>query len=115
MLPRENRISKTEYPTLLKQSRYFVLDGTTIKHAVSEKGPKFSIVISAKVSKKAVKRNLIRRIFSENIKKADLLAKIGKKALFIYVSKELGLMSRYKINQKSEDLVNKICLFFQKS
>jgi len=115
MLPRENRITKAEYPTLLKQSRYFVLEGTTIKHAASEKGPKFSIVISAKVSKKAVKRNLIRRIFSENIKKADLMTKIGKKALFIYVSRDLGSMSRAKINQKVEDLIGKICLFFQKA
>ncbi len=115
MLSRENRISKTEYPTLLKQSRYFVIDGTTIKHSGYEKGPKFSIIVSAKVSKKAVQRNLIRRIFNEKIKSLDLGSKMGKKALFVYVSKDLGSMSRPKINQKVEDLINKICLFFQKS
>lgn len=115
MLSRENRISKTEYPTLLKQSRYFVIDGTTIKHSISENGPKFSIVVSAKVSKKATQRNLIRRIFNEKLKSSDLGAKIGKKALFIYAPKDLGSMSRAKINQKVEDLINKICLFFQKS
>lgn len=115
MLSRENRISKGDFPTLLKKSRYFVVDGTTIKHSDIEKGPKFSIIVSAKVSKKAVQRNLIRRIFIEKIKKADLAANIGKKALFIYVSKDLGSMSKSKLNQKAEDLVNKICLFFQKS
>jgi ribonuclease P protein component len=115
MLSRENRISKTEYPTLLKQSRYFVVDGITIKHAISQKGPKFSIIVSAKVSKKAVQRNLIRRILNEKIKETDLGGKIGKKALFIYVSKEFGAMSRTKINQKADELINKICLYFQKS
>lgn len=115
MLSRENRISKTEYPTLLKQSRYFVVDGNTIKHSVYEKGPKFSIVVSAKVSKKATQRNLIRRVFNEKIKSLDLGGKIGKKALFIYVSKDFGVMSRAKINLKAEEIINKICLFFQKA
>lgn len=115
MLSRENRISKTEYPTLLKKSRYFVIEGVTIKHLDYEKGPKFSVVVSSKVSKKAVKRNLIRRILNEKIKDIDLGGKIGKKALFIYVSRDFGGMSRLKINLKAKDLVNKICLYFQKS
>jgi len=115
MLPRENRISKQEYQDLLKTSRYFVIDGATIKYSNTEKGPKFSIITSAKVSKKAVQRNLIKRIFNEKIKKLDLGSKIGKKALFIYTPKESGIMSRVKLNQKIEDLVNKICLYFQKS
>ncbi len=115
MLSRENRISKTEYGTLLKASRYFVIDGTTIKYVNTNKGPKFSTIISAKVSKKAVQRNLIKRIVSEKIKKLDLGAKMGKKALFIYVSKDLGSMSKPKLNLKIEDLIAKVCLFFQKS
>lgn len=115
MLSKEKRIPKQEYPTLLKQSRYFVIDGITIRYSSIEKDAKFSVIVSSKVSKIAVQRNLIRRIFSEKIKKADLGAKIGKKALFIYVSKDFGSMSRPKVNQRAEEIINKICLFFQKS
>ncbi len=115
MLPKENRIPKTLYSTLLRKSRVFSIDGVNIRFCNTEKNTIFSIIISGKVSKKAVQRNLIKRVFYNKIKEMGIEDKIHKKALFIYISKDFGGFSRSQINQKSEDILNKICLYFQNS
>lgn len=112
MLSRENKIPKIQYASLLKKSKYFSIDGNTIRFSDIKDGPRFSIIISAKVSKKAVQRNLIRRVFYNKIK--DINKKPSKKAIFIYASKDFGKMNRKQINEKVEFIINKICLYFQK-
>ncbi len=114
MLSKENRIPKTLYSTLLRKSRVFSIDETTIRFSSVEKNSIFSIIVSGKVSKKAVQRNLIKRVFYNKIKEKGVSSKIPQKALFIYVSKGFGGLSRTQINQKVEDILNKICLYFQK-
>lgn len=62
MLPKKNRISRALFDTLLKGGIFFHSEHLSLRVIKQQKGLlKFSFVVSKKVSKSAVTRNLLRR------------------------------------------------------
>ena len=62
MLPRENRISRKDFPFVFKAGRVYHSPCFTLRIASSsDEEHHFSFVVSKKVAQKAVSRNLIRR------------------------------------------------------
>lgn len=62
MLPKKNRLSRVLFATLLKDGAFFHSPHLSLRVVKTQKGlSKFSFVVSKKVSKSAVIRNLLRR------------------------------------------------------
>ena len=62
MLAKKNRISRALFNTLLKDGAFFPSANLSLRVTKTQKGlSKFSFVVSKKVSKSAVVRNLLRR------------------------------------------------------
>lgn len=62
MLAKKNRISRALFDTLLKKGVFFHSQNLSLRVMKTQKGlSKFSFVVSKKVSKSAVVRNLLRR------------------------------------------------------
>lgn len=87
MLPRPNRLVKdADFKRLAKTGRSFSSVNFFLKTVFGGKNPPcFGIVISAKVSKKAVTRNLLKRRLSEII--FTLLPKMGAGRQVLLVAK----------------------------
>lgn len=77
MLPRQNRLTKRkDYQKILCSKESWKSEGFLIKKKSTQanQSPRFGIIVSTKVSKSAVKRNLIKRRIREIIN--DLLPKL---------------------------------------
>lgn len=85
MLKKENRIrKKKDFDRAFKAGRSFFGKIIGLKVVVNDlEYSRFGIIISAKVSKKAVERNRIRRIIREEIKKVIQKINLGKDFVFI--------------------------------
>ncbi len=87
MLPKENRLNKEqEIKAVLKKGKTFFLPEFIIKYDFNKEYTKVGFIISTKVDKRAVKRNLLKRrlrgVFNEtlpNIKKGYYILVIAKK------------------------------------
>ncbi len=64
MLPKNKRVSKEDFPGILKKSKSFSSENLTLrvlKNTNNKEETRFSFVVSRKVSKTAPKRNLLKR------------------------------------------------------
>lgn len=116
MLKRKNRISRPILKGFLQKSKVFTFDEIKIRFSNLNKdqNSKFSIIVSSKVSKKAVQRNLIKRLFYEKIRKNDFLKNSGK-IFLIYIPKDFDVLKRKEIALKVDNFIYKLCQFLQKS
>ncbi|MEO8637931.1 MAG: ribonuclease P protein component [Candidatus Taylorbacteria bacterium] len=73
MLPRQRRVSRVLFDTVLKQSRLTSSDFFTLRlHSSLEKFPaRIGVSVSKKVSPLAVKRNLIKRRVNSIVQKKE--------------------------------------------
>lgn len=109
MLPRENRMTKkTDFEAVLadgriKQGRLF---GIAVKYQDDTAFPKVGIIVSKKISKLATRRNRIRRLLRESVKKrAGTLPKGGR---FVILAKRSLLgASREDIDKELARLLNR--------
>ena len=108
MLPKANRLTKeTDFKKIAKgakpiHSKFFLLK----KLSTPEKLVKFGIVISSKISKKAVVRNKIRRQIREVLKENLADIKTGQKVMIVV--KDTALNKDFKeIKQDLENLLIK--------
>jgi ribonuclease P protein component len=101
MLKKENRISKKkDFDRAFKAGQSFYGKIIGLKVVVNDlKYSRFGIIISAKVSKKAVERNRIRRIIREEIK--ELIQKINSGKDFVFIIKS----EAKKLNSKEIRLI----------
>ena len=97
MFSKKHRLAKTrDVKMAFAQGRSFLNPFYTIKFRAKPDGePRFTIVVSAKVSKKAVVRNRIKRILREYIR-----LRINKFALGDYV-----VVVKPKLAQEREDII----------
>ncbi len=69
MLPKKHRLSKSaEVKKTTAKGRSFFNPYFVAKHLKGEGQPKVTVIVSTKVSKKAVTRNLLKRIIRDEIK-----------------------------------------------
>jgi len=87
-LPTRHRLKKKKEFDLVKKEGKLVRDKLFsilfIKDETSD-GPKFGLVVSKKIDKRAVERNRIRRLLAEAI--AELLAETDKSLKFVILAK----------------------------
>ena len=114
MFPKKNRISKTEFDELLKKSAVFhnTLFSSRYVQTEIKKFPKVAFVVSKKVSKEAVGRNLLRRqcfhiLRSIFLKKNTLISKNGYDIAF-FLKKEIKSVSQLEIKKSLEEIMKKI-------
>lgn len=70
MLKKENRLAKSkDIAVTLFRGRTFFNPFLTLKFAPLRQGRKFTVVVSTKVSKKAVTRNRLKRLLREHLRK----------------------------------------------
>tara|TARA_B100001964_G_scaffold243497_1_gene321649 strand:+ start:1530 stop:1871 length:342 start_codon:yes stop_codon:yes gene_type:complete len=90
MLPFKNRLYKEqEINKLLKEGHTFFLPEFVIKYNFNKQETKIGFIISTKVDKKAVKRNLLRRRLRGVIK--ELLPKLKKGYYLLIIAKKTSL------------------------
>lgn len=116
MLPQKHRLPKKEIDLILRNGKYFVAKNFILKYKKNNaESSRACLIVSAKVSKKATKRNLIKRrlryalylIFKKNPAKLDivLIAKptiLSKKYSEIF--KELS-DAFYKITTTADSII----------
>lgn len=98
MLPRKNRITrKSEYDLIKKAGTLIKTDYLTILFIkkVGQKNPRFGIIVSNKISKRAVQRNKIRRSLRHAI--MELSGKISNFDYLIIVRKNLLETDKFEI------------------
>lgn len=109
MLSKKKRVSRALFDELLKKGKFFDFEYFSIKvFRPNKTEQRFSVVVSKKVSKKAVLRNSIRRLFyraiSENIKILPTEVVLG-----IFVKK-----NSIELNfEKANTLIKKLAEFLQ--
>lgn len=70
MLPRQHRLAKDrDIKRVFAQGRSFFNPFFTLKYLKLAAQTRFAFVVSAKVSKKAVKRNRLKRVLREQVRK----------------------------------------------
>lgn len=113
MFPQKNRISKTSFSEIMKNSR--VVHGSAFSLRYLKKNdaslPRFAFVVSKKVSKLAVERNKIRRrgfhILREIITPAELLLQKNGFIGAFFAKKEIKNMTLEQIKTDIEILLKK--------
>jgi len=84
MLAKKHRLAKTkDVLRTFSRGRGFFYPLFTIKFAPSSKLPRFTVVVSTKVSKKAVVRNRIKRVIREMVRLRISSFKSGDYAIMI--------------------------------
>lgn len=107
MLPKENRLNREkEIKEVLKKGKTFFLPEFIIKYDFNNKGTKIGFIISTKVDKRAVKRNLLKRQLRGIFK--DMLSNIKNGYSLLIIAKKSAL----ELN--NSDLKNKIVLALSK-
>ena len=112
MLPKANRLTKeTDFKLLAKKGRLFYSSLFTIKlNKKKNFASRFGVVISAKVSKKAVVRNKVKRRITEIIRLA--LPKIKSEFDVMILVKPVVAEKNYKeIKEDLEKLFKKARIF----
>lgn len=112
MLQSKNRIKRAEFNSLFKKGKTFFIDRSLFKSSNIESGVKVAVVVSSKVSKKAVRRNFIKRIFYNLAKDFIKNNKITKKSIIIIPSKEFGQIKPKEIRKKIQRSFEKYANFF---
>ncbi|MDQ6985499.1 MAG: ribonuclease P protein component [Candidatus Dojkabacteria bacterium] len=109
MLSKKYRIPKTEIPNIIKRGKRISSEFFDLKiwHDDAIKNHRFSIVISKKVSKKAVTRNKIRRKFRAAIYSL-LKNNTFKKDNYIFIIKSVDLSE--KKSGEIEELIEEIII-----
>ena len=112
MLPKANRLTKeTDFKQLAKKGKsfhspLFIIKVLTTKNSVS----RFGVVISTKVSKKAVIRNIIKRRITEVIRL--LLPKMKLGFMMMILAKPIVANKNYQeIKEDIEKLFSKVRMF----
>ena len=84
MLPKKHRLSKTaEVKNTAVRGRSFFNPFLVIKFTAATDQSKFTVIVSTKVSKKAVDRNRLKRIAREILREHIKQIKVGNYALII--------------------------------
>ncbi len=105
MVPKKNRLTKKEIDRIKKtktavvQGKYF---GLIFLPQREEK--KFGVILSTKISKKAVERNRIKRLLFQALEQNP----IGEEGWFLFLAKKTSLEA------KGEDLVKELEAFRSK-
>lgn len=69
MLPKKHRLARTkDVKKTLEQGRGFFNSFFTVKFKKTTAPPRFTVVVSTKVSKSAVQRNRIKRVLRESLR-----------------------------------------------
>ncbi|HBL52180.1 MAG: ribonuclease P [Microgenomates group bacterium GW2011_GWA2_39_19] len=103
MLRKENRLTKrVDFQKVLKQGKMVQgrLFSLSFLKSPEDFQPKFGIIVSNKISKRAVARNRIRRLLREAIRKSLVRAPRG--SIFVLLTKKSALEA--KSNQVEDDL-----------
>lgn len=69
MLPRKNRIPRTDIPLLLRRGSRVREDGVELVFRKTTGIPRFAFVVPKKIDKRATARNRIRRVLSEAVRR----------------------------------------------
>lgn len=107
MLPKNQRITKELVEKTIRQGKSFQTEYLTLKTLFTQESNSFGFVVSKKVSKKAVERNLLKRRGRYIIRK--YLANFKKGILAVFIFKQ------NTINLSFKDLEKEFYLLFQKS
>ncbi len=84
MLKKVNRLAKAkDIQKTIARGRAFFSPFLTIKHLSSSQDPRFTVVVSTKVSKKAVDRNRLKRVLREVLRKNITQFKKGDYMVFL--------------------------------
>ena len=84
MLSQKHRLSKSaEVKKTTARGRSFFNPYFVLKLASGKDIPRFTVIVSTKVSKKAVDRNRIKRVIREELRKHLASAKIGDYAILV--------------------------------
>ncbi|MDP3985400.1 MAG: ribonuclease P protein component [bacterium] len=113
MMSREHRLSsRTEFDRIWKRGR--VVYGSFLALRFLEnnvKTPRFGIVVSLKVSKRATKRNLLRRRIREALR-TQFLPNIKNYDIVIMTKAEALTKSYKEIKEELERLLHRAKLFY---
>ncbi|MCD6094486.1 ribonuclease P protein component [bacterium] len=110
MLPKENRLSKKEVELVLKKGRtyrgfFLILKYWKNKLSSEDKRlSRFAVIVPQKVSKKATKRNRIKRLIRENLRKRLSQIKFGFDVVFM-ATPEILNKNYWQIGKEVERLL----------
>ena len=110
MFPRKRRINKTLFPLILKKSVFFQGQGLSLRTSKQSdrlSPPLFAVVVSAKVSSKAVKRNLLKRRVRSALESYLDKVKTGYYLIFYINNSELEDINFAKLKERVLDLIKK--------
>ncbi len=107
MLSKNKRLNKAKFKEILKKSKK--IEGENFSYRVqfikNGQEPRFSVVVSSKVSPKAVVRNKIRRQIYEILGKTALNGQISA---IVYVKKEALKLDFRAMNKEISGVLGKI-------
>jgi ribonuclease P protein component len=110
MFPQKRRINKTLFPLILKKSVFFQGQGLSLRTSKQSdrlSPPLFAVVVSAKVSSKAVKRNLLKRRVRSALESYLDKVKTGYYLIFYINNSELEDINFAKLKERVLDLIKK--------
>jgi len=112
MFPKKNRITKTGFDTLLKKGSVFHSPYFSLRYNKKDSSlPQFAFVVSKKVAKNAVERNILRRRGFSSLRNLCVLGKESKWNGVIgafFFKKEAKGLSFEEIKKEIEGLLMKI-------
>lgn len=99
MLSKKQRIDKVSFKKFFSATKFFQSKNFSVKignHAINDKTKRrFSVIVSKKISNKAVIRNKIRRVFYEILH--DLLSKnLIFEGIFFFFPKKSSMDKKFK-------------------
>jgi len=116
MLPRARRVSKTIFPLILRRGAVRHSPVLSLRFLVGTSAPfkaKFSVIVSNKVSKSAVERNLWKRRSRAAICKFENQVKDNYYCL-LYLKPEIKTLSFGQLSEKIKDIFYQAKLFVLK-
>jgi len=112
MFPKKNRITKTGFDALLKKGSVFHSPYFSLRYSKKDGSlPQFAFVVSKKVAKNAVERNILRRRGFSSLRELGVLEKNSKWNGFtcaFFFKKEAKALSFQEIKKEIEELLKKI-------
>jgi len=116
MFPQKRRINKTLFPLILKKSVFFQGQGLSLRTSKQSdrlSPPLFAVVVSAKVSSKAVKRNLLKRRVRSALESYLDKVKTGYYLIFYINNSELEDINFAKLKERVLYLIKKAKLLIE--
>ena len=112
MLPQKNRLRKEkDFRRVLKEGQSIRASGLALKFLKNRASfPRFGIVVSKSIDKRAVKRNYIKRFITETIRKELHAPLLGMDAVII-TQKGIEKMTAPEIKKTLTSTLNKAGLF----